>query len=692
MTPVHLALVLHSHQPVGNFEHVQEQVYGLAYLPFIAELERHPGIRVGLHYSGILLEWLEARHPEYLERVASLVEAGRAEMLGGGYYEPILSAIPDRDRVAQIEKLSQYIERRFGKQPAGIWLAERVWDPSMPQTLARAGVKYTLTDDYHFLSVGLEEEELYGYYLTEWQGSAVKVIPGQKRLRYLLPFRMEHEAIGYLRGIAERGQGGLVAMGDDLEKFGAWPQTHEHVYGQGWLRRFFEALEEASGWVTTTLPAQYLEAHPPLGRIYLPTASYQEMMGWALPAGSELHYEELVRQLESRDGRLARFAHGGLWLNFFRKYEEANQLHKRMLDISKRYEELDGAAGRASELCRRGYDSLLRSQCNDSYWHGVFGGLYAPHLRTAVYQALLEAEEAAETLRPRPPEARRGDLNLDGREEILLFSESLRMMVMTGDGGTAGEIAYRPRSFNVINSLRRRPEAYHGRLRDAAAQGGGAESIHDRVVSKEPNLDRYLQYDRYNRHALRSLVFAAGRTVEDYRLGQLEEDGALAGGPYEVVSVGPDCCHLRGRSPSGLEVENRLTLSGASLTARWTLSSGGQKDLRGGLELVLNLLAPEAHDRYFLLPGPPEKASLSWSGEVEGKRIWLVDEWLNLRIQVRVEPAAAWWIAPIFTVSQSEEGFEKVYQGSCLLPHWAVGEDGLEAMVRVEIGAASGGS
>ena len=29
-----------------------------------------------------------------------------------------------------------------------------------------------------------------------------------------------------------------------------------------------------------------------------------------------------------------------------------------------------------------------------------------------------------------------------------------------------------------------------------------------------------------------------------------------------------------------------------------------------------------------------------------------------------------WWLNPIFSVSQSEEGFEKVYQGSSIMPVW----------------------
>jgi alpha-amylase len=692
MASFHLALVIHAHQPAGNFASVQEDVYQLAYRPFVEQVGRRPGIKIAFHYSGILLDWLARRHPEYLERLQELAGNGQVELLGGGFYEPILSAIPDRDRLAQIDKLSGWLEECFGRRPEGAWLTERVWDPTLARTLAQAGIRYTLTDDYHFLGAGLEEEQLFGYYLTEWQGDVVRVLPGLKRLRYLLPFRMEDETIDFLRAASERHPGGLATMGDDLEKFGAWPETHRHVYVDGWLNRFFEAVEKAGDWLRMVLPGEYLNQHEPLGRIYLPVASYQEMGEWALPPEAGSVYETLLHRVqEAPDGeRLARFVHGGIWHNFFRKYEEANHLHKRMLQVSRRYEELDRMippSGGARERYRQGYDRLLLGQCNDAYWHGVFGGLYAPHLRTAVYQGILAAEAQADQLDARSCGVGREDFNVDGREELLLASDKLGVVVTPGDGGTVAEIAYRPLAFNVINSLRRRPEQYHRRLREAQRAAAEARSIHDRLIVKEEGLERYLQYDRYGRHTFRTMLFGAARSFHDYRRGRLEESEDLAGGAYRVASAGEDCCALEARAQGCLcEVRSELAVRGASLHASWRLRYGGLAELRGGLELVLNLLAPDAHDRYLLWPGGQER--LKWSGEFTSDRLALVDEWLNLRIDVRVTPAATWWVQPIYTVSQSEGGFEKVYQGSAILPHWPVREGEAGAEVRLELSPA----
>ena len=67
-SPLHLVIVLHNHQPVGNFDHVFEQAYQDSYLPFLDVFEPYSNLRIALHTSGSLIEWLDAHHPEYLDR------------------------------------------------------------------------------------------------------------------------------------------------------------------------------------------------------------------------------------------------------------------------------------------------------------------------------------------------------------------------------------------------------------------------------------------------------------------------------------------------------------------------------------------------------------------------------------------------------------------------------------------------
>ena len=99
---IRFCLVLHNHQPIGNFDGVFEQAYQDSYLPFLDVFEPYRDLRISLHTSGPLMEWLDQTHGEYLDRLAGLVAAGRLEIVGGAFYEPILTMIPSRDRVGQI--------------------------------------------------------------------------------------------------------------------------------------------------------------------------------------------------------------------------------------------------------------------------------------------------------------------------------------------------------------------------------------------------------------------------------------------------------------------------------------------------------------------------------------------------------------------------------------------------------------
>ncbi len=124
--PIRFCLTLHNHQPIGNFDGVVEQAYQDSYLPFLEVFEPFDALQISLHTSGPLLEWLDENHPEYLDRIAQLVAAGRIEIVGGAYYEPILTMIPARDRVGQIRRYTQWLESRLEANVQGMWVPERL--------------------------------------------------------------------------------------------------------------------------------------------------------------------------------------------------------------------------------------------------------------------------------------------------------------------------------------------------------------------------------------------------------------------------------------------------------------------------------------------------------------------------------------------------------------------------------------
>ncbi len=699
MHKIDLVLLIHAHQPVGNFDEVIERTYQHSYLPFVECVARHPRVRVGLHYSGPLLEWLAEKHPAYIQQIAALVARGQVEMVGGGFYEPILIAIPYEDRIEQIRRLSDFIEQHFEKRPTGAWLAERVWEPHLPAALAHAGVDYTLVDDSHFLTAGREMPELFGYYVADECGSTVKIIPGVQELRYLLPFGTVEDSVAYLRRCATDHPGGMAAMGDDMEKFGAWPHTYEHCYRDGWLDRFFSAMENSFEWVETCPPGEALARHAPLGRVDLPTASYPEMMEWVLPTSVRQKFHALLDEFSGRPD-VRRFLRGGFWRGFFSKYAEANLLHKKMLRVSSKLRSVEGKGSRkgskAAVQRAKAATHLMRSQCNDAYWHGIFGGLYAPHLRTELWRELVRAETIVDALQhgAKPYQTMtRLDFDADGRDEIEITAPHFAAVVKPSDGATLEILDFRPSAVTLINSLQRRVEAYHSKLQNAAQFAAKVASIHEQTLVKEPGLEKRLKYDRWARNAFRLLLFAPDKTHEDYDALRLEESAAFAGGDYRVGSATADEIKLEIDAPmrqvvagadadcvlragkvlqfenheKGFEVRCRVDLSPAG-PARPSGASFAPAQFSVGLEIVLNLLAPNVPDRYIEFAG--ERKPLEWSGVIEGSQVRVVDEWQDVTVEVEARGASRLLISPIETVSESEEGFERVYQGSQILGVW----------------------
>ncbi len=706
MERVAFLFCVHNHQPVGNFLHVMEEAFQKAYFPFIKTLQKYPFMKISIHYSGVLWDFFKEYHPEFLKELRELVERGQLEMMTGGYYEPILAVIPDKDKIGQILRLTRTIEAEMGVRPRGMWLAERVWEPHLPKYLRKAGVEYLTIDDYHFKKSGLREEELHGYYLTEEDGEVVKVFPGSERLRYIIPFRPPEETLSYLQRLRGTSQAAIFA--DDGEKFGVWPYTFHSVYEEGWLERFFQMIGENLDWLEPLPLGRYLQLHKPLGRIYLPCSSYMEMDEWSLPTEAMMGYGKVLQRLkECEEGEeIRRFLKGGFWRNFFAKYPESNDLHKRVLSLSKKIERKKCSPSQREALLSH----LYRAQCNDAYWHGVFGGLYLPHLRHGLYENLIRAENLYDRERHKNQnwiEIERGDLNGDQEEEVLVKTPQI-VFLFRQAGGSLTEMDWRPKAFNILNTLTRRKEGYHQRVLEAKEESGGGEirTIHEIFDSKEKDLDRYLHFDAYRKASFLDHFIPLSVDFESFRKGQLIEEGDFIESPYEIEikKRGKNRRLLFSRRGHLFQKGERYSIEvkkdfffrqgHPTLKAEYLISSQQEARIETifGVEFNINLLAGEAPDRYYEIPGHHlEDRRLASSGEVRGvTKIYLVDEWTGFKLFLGVDRSSTLWRFPIETVSLSESGFERVFQGSCLLLLWPLNlKEKEEFDIGIEFGICS---
>jgi len=689
---ISLALTLHNHQPIGNFGWVFGEVFDQAYQPMVEALGRHPGIRVGLHYSGPLLEWLRAERPAFITALRALVDRDQVEILGGGLYEPVLASLPERDRVGQLTRMADTVEATFGSRPAGAWLAERVWEPDVPTSLAAAGYGWTILDDAHLRAAAIPEDAMWGPYTTEDQGRLLRVFGTEQGLRYRIPFQDVEAVIDYLREHATEAGDRLGTMGDDGEKFGAWPTTYEHCWGKArWVERFFEALESNADWLTTVRPSDWLATNSPIGRAYIPTGSYAEMGQWALPPDESLAFTDALHHAQETKAPEARWLRGAFWRNFQVRYREVNDLHKQMLRTSAKVESMPAGPARDSAL-----DHLYRGQSNDCYWHGLFGGIYIAHMRAATLAHLIAAEDAADRALGVSAGSELLDLDLDGRDELRLATEGEVVSIDLDEGGGIGSWDVRAARHALAGVVRRRPEAYHATLRrheaavaEAAkgnvAAGDAPASIHDRVQVKEAGLAARLVYDEYERRSGLLRILPRDATPASWGAGGLGDLGDFVAGSFRIVRLDRDRAIIA-RDGSAtvdgvaypLSIETEVAVGGGRLdpTMRWTttLRYMGERsvEVRLGSEWALTMLGGGGNPQaWWEVSGG--RTGHDGTGAAAGvETLRQGNSWLGLEVDTTVSPAADAWYAPIETVSNSEAGFERVYQGSALLLSWLV--------------------
>jgi hypothetical protein len=711
MKKVAFLFCVHNHQPVGNFLHILEDAFEKAYLPFIEVLKKYPFMKISIHYTGILWDFFRDHHPEFLETLRELVKKGQLEMMTGGYYEPILAVIPDQDKVGQIKRLTKTIQQEMEVTPHGMWLAERVWEPHLPKYLVEAGVDYITIDDYHFKKSGLREEDLHGYYLTEEDGKVLKVFPGSETLRYIIPFHPPEESLEYLSLL--RGASCAAIFADDGEKFGIWPYTYHSVYEEGWLERFFELIGKSLDWIEPMPLGTYALREKPLGRIYLPCSSYMEMDEWSLPTEAMVKYGKVVEKLKGgpEGEKIRRFIKGGFWRNFFAKYPESNDLHKRVLHLR---EQIGNAK---KKFTSKNQDPLLylhQAQCNDVYWHGIFGGLYLPHLRHALYENLIKAEALYDQKMHREKEwaeLERLDFNGDGDEEVILRNPGM-VLLFSSRGGSLLEMDDRSKAFNILGTLTRRKEGYHQKLLESLEQASRDEgftaktkTIHEIFDSKEKGLDQYLHFDGYRRVSFLDHFISEPMDFESFRRCQYQEEGDFVKEPYEIgvrrkgkyqeilFSRWGNLWKDGKGDPIKLEKSFSISPSQKVVKGAYQITYGGEKRKTNfGMELNINLLAGDAPDRYYNIPGHPlEDRKLSSVGVLKDiTEVQLIDEWNRMKVVLKPDKRCNLWRFPVETVSLSESGFERIFQGSCLLFYWPLDlEPGKEFRVTIELGIYS---
>ena len=686
---INFAFGIHNHQPVGNFDYILDDAYEKSYKPFLECVRQHPGIKVALHNTGPLWDYYLENKPEWVEMMIELVKEGRIEMLSGAYYEPILINISDRDKVGQIKKMNRVVRRETGYKPKGMWCAERIWEPQLAKPMSLAGIKYTILDEYHFRSNGLKEEDIFGYYITEEQGHPLIVVPINYRLRYSIPHGDPGDVINYMKKWASEEGDRLAVFADDGEKFGVWPNSYKLAWEDKWVDHFFDLIEENSDWINVVTPSEYIEKYPPKGRVYLPTASYFEMSVWSLPLDNRKKMQTLIDdyQKEGTWDQYRNFLKGGFWRNFLVKYPESNQIQKKALYVSEKVQ------GMVTGDREEALTALYRGQCNCAYWHGLFGGIYLPHLRHGIQECLIDAETLADNEKHKDQpfkEIMKLDINRDLFDEVIINTLNLNLAFIPHKGGALYELAYKPEAINFCDTLTRQKEAYH----EGATEIRGIDETID-----DSNFNKYFQYDRYRRNSFMDHFLPTDTGVESFRDLEYTENGDFVDSPYEIFTSSKDDKAILTLSRKGnvnqdgekckVEVEKTFFVSegGKSIQIQyWVINDSDETiNTRYGCELDFSVLSKDMSTNFLFVEKEiesededeentveVEKYSLESTGNLsDTSKISIQDghRFVKLHFESEEEVTQMWHF-PLYSVSMSEDGLERICQSTVIMPVW----------------------
>ena len=641
---ISLLLGVHAHQPVGNFTHVLDDAHTRCYGPFLRVLHRYPAFKFAIHISGWLLDYMLENYPDDMKLLQEMVERGQAELVGAGYTEPVLAVIPEADRLGQLQRMSDRLEETLGQRPQGAWLTERVWEATVVPSLADSGIRYSTVDDYHFLCTGKAAGDLDGYYTTEENGRQLDLFPISEALRYRLPFSPAQEVVSYLESLAKEDGAPAAIYFDDIEKFGIWPETYNWVYERGWLTQFIEGVL-ASSIIKTERYCDYHARAKTRGVVYLPTTSYIEMNEWTLPVPAAHHYADLVQASKSAGqfGQSKSFLRGGIWKNFLMRYPESNWMHKRMLGLSRRLHALPKKKQTDEML-----NALYEAQANDAYWHGLFGGLYLPHLRRAIYNAIVRLEALLDEVAPRQPK-HVVDLDLDGDDEVFLQNGVLQAVLRQDGSAAICEFdAYRL-NHNFADTLSMPHEHYHRKVHAQPAaehQGEGIANPHERVIHKHEITEDDMVIDPRQK-----LMF-----MDEWSDGIAAATPLYTPARYAGMPLGAAYEAALGAG----KVRKSIVLDDARLYVAYHLDGIGA----GVFRVKVNIAMPSCD-------GPAGRFRVG--DEIMGgfgqllqleamQHIVLEDAVLGGKLKVSVNRPVSLDSQPCFSVSQSEAGFEKIMQ------------------------------
>lgn len=641
MNKIKLIIGAHGHAPFGSSEEDLESAYQAQYKPFIASLYKYPKVPFVLHHSGVLLAWIEQRHPEYFMLLEELINRKQVEIIGGGFYEPMLPLLPLADRLGQIELLTTYLRKHFGKRPRGCWLPGLIWEQPLVATLQTCGMDYTFLESDQFSQAGLSGPDLERPCLTEDQGKIVTVFPLSRRLTETV---LKGDFDGFVQLVAEPvSDGGERTATVFVEGLFNGKPGAEALFCD-----FLERISRQESAFELSVPSRVLKAASVFSKAYFPSSAEKNVMYWAMSEERRKAFNEIADLGgDSADQLLASCLSGSLPRHFLIRYPEANGIYTKMLYTHILINQLRGDKYRK----RAAREDLWKAQGCDGFWHIADGGIYRNRIRKSTYRSLIDAEKITREKGVFIPSVIAVDINLDGEREFLLQGSELNAYVQN-KGGSLFELDCLAKSWNYLDTMGRRRESYleGDQILDELPRTAFADRLLHPEITLKDAVSNTFPYSR-NCAAERYDEIATDRVHQEITL---QKNAAFSG------------------DFGGIEIRKKYALKKNLLQVYYTLSNRGDAPARFNFAPEIDLsLAGETLESQRV--GVVSNSSLSESelaiAEYRGADELIIEDAENdLPISLSSTGPFDLWLIPIRTACRIGGELVNQYQSTCCMP------------------------
>jgi len=408
---IQLIIGSHAHVPSGSPDSEFEYVYDHKIRPFVSNLYRYSNVQAVLHYSGVLLYWVERNHPEFFMLIEDMTARKQTELLGGGFYEPSFPIIPLQDRIGQIELMTTYLRKHFGKRPLGCWMPGFVWEQNLAASLSASDMSYTFLSQDQFIQAGLQEKDLFTPCISEDQGKLITIFPVSLSIEKELEEKSFSQVFVEIKSNLEE-----KCKNCDNEKIiCVFPEkissSPEEAVDTAW-NRFFEEITLSKNIVETVLPSKILKTAKTLKKASFPNSS------------------ALKDNFSPR--------------RFLIENAEANSIYSKMIFTNVLINQLKG--DKARKLNAR--EELWKAQ--DSYLFSPGNGPYRNELKKSAYSSLLRAERITRDKGKIDSSLIQYDFDFDGIKEYFYQDAKLNCYIQL-KGASVFELDYIPKDWNYLD-------------------------------------------------------------------------------------------------------------------------------------------------------------------------------------------------------------------------------------------------